>query len=112
MVVHPEEAPMTDSPDMDDDEGPAGFGLVMPFVTVASKGGPHDDESYAAGYAMGMLDAHLSGGSEGFEIIVHTESIPQADLLAMRFGYVMTENTTDEWTTLSFVKVAEMGPET
>ena len=40
-----------------DDE--TSYGLLMPFVTVVSKGGPHEDESYAAGWEMGVLDARL-----------------------------------------------------
>lgn len=38
---------------------PAEYDLVMPFVTVTSAGGPHDDDAYVAGFEMGALDACL-----------------------------------------------------
>jgi hypothetical protein len=66
-------------------------GMVMPFVTVVSKGGPHEDESYVAGWEMGSLDATLSQRTpQAFTITLHTENLPQADLIAMRYGYILT----------------------
>jgi hypothetical protein len=70
------------------------YGLVMPFVTVASVGGPHDDNSYVAGYEMGQLAARL----DQVELLqseyrppmpIRRENLRQADLLAMRHSYTM-----------------------
>lgn len=65
-----------------------GHELVMPFVTVASKGGPHDDDSYTAGWEMGALDVALSNDTVGYhEQMIHAANAPQADLVAMKNGY-------------------------
>jgi hypothetical protein len=81
-------------------------GLVMPFVTVASRGGPHDDESYVAGYAMGLLDIYLKIGQVEDGIPVRGDSLPQADLLAMRYGYRMFVSPDDfsGWRWASFTR--------
>lgn len=68
---------------MDDDNG---FDLVMPFVSVQSKGGPHDDSAFAAGYAMGLLDAELGGSVFDQGRAIRVEDRAQADLIAMRHG--------------------------
>lgn len=76
---------------MAEDEQPEGYELVMPFVSVASNGGPYDDEAYVAGWRMGGLDARL--GLEGIlrplshEDTIRTSDVPQADLIAMKHGY-------------------------
>ena len=64
--------------------------LVMPFVTVASKGGPHEDDSYVAGYEMGLLDARLQSLGEWVEsctFTIQSANFDQADLIAMRHGF-------------------------
>ena len=72
---------------MSDDEETS-YDLVVPFVTCTSKGGPHDDQSYVAGWAMGSLWARLEGTHPSiWEDTILTESVPQADLIAMHFGY-------------------------
>jgi hypothetical protein len=81
----------------------AEMSLVMPFVTCRSEGGPHDDQSYVCGYEMGKLDATLRNGIglNYYELTIHTENVPQADLIAMEHGYAMTATqSTDvpEWT--------------
>jgi hypothetical protein len=64
------------------------YDLVMPFVTVHSKGGPHDDESYIAGWTMGYLDAVLEHQKPAMhEDTIYQDSIPQADIIAMKHGY-------------------------
>ncbi|MCV7354477.1 hypothetical protein [Mycolicibacterium fluoranthenivorans] len=70
---------------MDDDNG---FDLVMPFVSVQSKGGPHDDSAFAAGYAMGLLDAELGGSVFDQGRAIRVEDRAQADLIAMRHGFI------------------------
>ena len=64
------------------------FGLVMPFLPVASKGGPYNDSAYAAGYEMGLLDNYLaSTGALRHRLTLRRENLRQADLLAMRHGW-------------------------
>lgn len=87
-----------------DGNGPA---MVMPFVTTISHGGPHEDQSYVAGYEMGLLDAGLRDGvGKTFRTTIRTDNLPQADLLGMRYGWMMTkiETTAPEWTFVSFYK--------
>lgn len=83
------------------------YEMVMPFVTVTSKGGPHDDNSYVAGYAMGTLNAELRVGMMiGADISrdVAQENVEQAELLAMRHGYVseQTPSSEDGWVLMEF----------
>jgi hypothetical protein len=89
-----------------------GFGLVMPFVSVASKGGPYDDDAYAAGWAMGALDAKLSAIMRPVchEETIRTADLPQADLVAMKHGYRLERSPSedDEWTFCEFVSTGEV----
>jgi len=78
--------------------------LIMPFVTVRSNGGPHDDSAYCAGFEMGMLDVHLSAitpwATESLWTI-RSENRPQADLIAMRYGYRLSVcSETDGWSNI------------
>lgn len=63
------------------------YAMLMPFVTVASKGGPHDDNSYVAGWEMGALDHRLGMSRWAFSTTLHAENAPQIDLIAMKNGY-------------------------
>jgi hypothetical protein len=79
----------------------------MPFVTVESKGGPHDDMSYTAGWEMGGLYARLEFTvlRRPFTLTIDATNIPQADLIAMKYGYKTTVETHDEypeWAVMSF----------
>lgn len=83
------------------------YGLVMPFVTTASNGGPHDDESYTAGWEMGALDAYLFRVKPDSHVAtIHAANVQQADLIAMRHGYGMntinSEADVDGWETVIF----------
>lgn len=73
----------------DDLNPPVEYDLVMPFVTVASKGGPHDDQAFTAGWECGVLDTRLQA-MEGAACIVERwvmpELVPQVDLIAMKHG--------------------------
>ena len=82
------------------------YSLLMPFVTVASNGGPHDDESYVAGYAMGLLDARLSNGGPQEPESVRDSCIPQCDLLALKHGYTIQVESTEVpgWQTVTFTE--------
>lgn len=76
-----------------DDEG--GYGLVMPFLPVTSKGGPFDDQAYVAGYEMGRIDAILAaaqalGLTPDTHYYVTPDNAEQIDLIAMRYGFACT----------------------
>ena len=90
-------------------------GLIMPFVVVESKGGPYDDGAYVAGCELGDMMARMRFAKEfRFDFpdqVVHRENVPQIDLIAMRYGIVMTEldwgpevdeATAAEWAWVSF----------
>lgn len=94
----------------------AEYGLVMPFVVVTSKDGPYDDEAYCAGWEMGALAARLAlceiHGLGPPEVVIHRGNVPQADLIAMQHGMVVTEGwpegtelddeTNDQWARVTF----------
>lgn len=72
------------------DEADPEYELLMPFVTVTSVGGPHDDAAYTAGFEMGRYDATLATSMDGDRIdTIRTENVPQADLIAMRYGFTV-----------------------
>lgn len=81
--------------------------LVMPFVTVLSKGGPHDDRSYTAGWEMGALYAELDHDHVVVrERLIHTDNAAQADLIAMKHGYRAEIEPTNVagWSTLRLTR--------
>lgn len=107
-----EHVPMSDDPGEE-------YELVMPFVVVASKGGPYDDDAYCAGYEMGRLDADLDVEMIGLGTITETRTVrtanaAQADLVAMMHGWrtvKRTDHEDGEWTTLRFERSnVEMAP--
>lgn len=68
--------------------GEATHGLLMPFVSVTSRGGPHDDDSYVAGWEVGALHTHLLGAQpDQHEQNILRVNRDQADLVAMHSGY-------------------------
>lgn len=84
--------------------------LVMPFLPVASKGGPFDDQAFTAGYEMGLLDA-LLGHAYTFGRVHRTlrsENREQADLLAMRHGWHATfvDTEVEGWIGAEFIRVS------
>lgn len=88
---------------------PTEYGLVMPFVTVTSVGGPHDDTAYVAGYEMGALDARLELAALARAIPtatnIHTVNQPQADLIAMKHGFTLSFTPIDghdDWLHVEF----------
>lgn len=81
-------------------DGPHDYGLVMPFVPVKSRGGPYDDNSYVAGYEMGLLDARLPLLGDWVvqcRFTIHKENLEQADLIAMRHGFSVTPVAPDDF---------------
>ena len=67
--------------------------LVLPFVVCKSMGGPYDDASYIAGWEAGSLYSGMSILSRravqrsALRLLVHSDNIPQLDLVAMCHGY-------------------------
>jgi hypothetical protein len=63
------------------------------FVSLKSKGGPHDDESFYAGVEMGLLESQLRQLSGMVTVEIHAmfhirkDNHKQADLLAMSYGF-------------------------
>lgn len=93
----------------------AEYGLVMPFVVCASQGGPYEDQSFVAGWECGALDAKLAGVADvgGVTIVRHvrTASVPQLDLIAMRYGFKVTaepwDEHPDEWSHVTITNAPE-----
>jgi hypothetical protein len=86
------------------------YGLVMPFVTVRSKGGPHDDESYVAGWEMGKLDTFLTHQNPAIHTdAIYADSEPQADRIAMKHGYTASFTAVGEgWVHMELTKGASL----
>jgi hypothetical protein len=99
------------------DDEQAKYDLVMPFVTVTSNGGPHDDESYVAGWAMGKLAADLEPADNVgkpravifmYHDVIRTDCVAQADRIAMKHGYVASFTDLDDgWTDMQLSKAAK-----
>lgn len=91
------------------------YELVMPFV-VCSPDGPYDALSFIAGVTMQALWTRLEVGKpDRLSHYVAPELVPQLDLIAMKFGYVLTtipwDEHPDEWTLAEFVAEAFIEPE-
>lgn len=71
--------------------------LVVPFVVCKSEGGPHDDKAFVDGYRFGRHHAELmaSPGILNWGDFISPEMVPQYDLMAMDFKFVMTIQTHD-----------------
>jgi hypothetical protein len=88
------------------------YDLVVPFVVVASKGGPYDDEAYCAGWQMATVDSKLANcpeGLKGLRMVVYSANRPQADLVAMRHGFttIVEDTEYDEWLDVTFLRSSE-----
>lgn len=90
---------------MNEQEEPS-YELVIPFVSLASKGGPHEDQAYVAGYEMGRLDAVLEHQRPPvLDMTIRLDNRHQADLIAMHRGYAMRivhDWGTDGWLSATF----------
>jgi hypothetical protein len=105
---------MTQQVDPNPPEESGEYELVMPFVVTESAGGPYADNAFVAGYACGSIDAELSMLSmlpQGIPALpgsryVPTGIVPQLDLIAMNYGYVINsepwDEHPDEWTRIDF----------
>jgi hypothetical protein len=78
----------------------------VPFVVVESQGGPYDDEAFASGYQLGMLNMGFFSDDfpSTFCMPMYRQSVRQADLIAMRHGWVTSveDEVDEEWVILSF----------
>lgn len=77
-------------------EADSDYELFMPFIVVESQGGPFPDEPFVVGYELGLLDQELQtlanvgpGRAVPIGRYVHTQGLPQVDLIAMRNGYTI-----------------------
>lgn len=82
------------------------YELVMPFVTTASHGGPHDDDSFVAGWSMCLLDVRLAAGPDLMVETVRSDCREQADLIAMKHGYraEFADTDVDGWHHARFMR--------
>jgi hypothetical protein len=79
------------------------FELVMPFVACESEGGPYDDDAFVAGVTIGVMleEFSRSEGPGSFATdpparYLDRQLVPQADLIAMKYGYKMILGEIDE----------------
>lgn len=94
------------------------YSLVMPFVTVDSVGGPHDDASYVAGWEMGHLDATLAL-CEPMQVLpeprmLRAVNLPQVDLIAMKYGLVSAVSEVEgapDWRSVRFTRAEASDPD-
>lgn len=91
------------------------YEMVMPFVVVQTEGGPFDDDSFARGWDCGALDTRL-GFLDLLGVLTHQENvatlaIKQADLIAMKHGWKMTHEPSEDedWQHCLFTKESNVG---
>ncbi|MFF7527314.1 hypothetical protein [Streptomyces pseudovenezuelae] len=85
------------------------YEMVMPIVLAKSNGGPYDDAAVVAGMTCGALDQELKMTAAlntlPHERYIDAPLIKQADLIAMRHGYVLKPGEVDEasgWQAVAF----------
>lgn len=82
--------------------------LVMPFVVCRSNGGPYDDDGFCAGWHLGQIDTELAVVAPAIlEVTVLTGSVPQLDLIAMRRGYAIDTQVSDDVPEWAFVRLTK-----
>lgn len=109
---------MTPGHDHDNDGDHASYSPVMPFVACTSKGGPYDDDAYAAGWQLGKIDEQLEQAADRREwshivATVFTTNVEQADLVAMCHGFSssVTETHDGGWSDVMFSPPVEWRPD-
>lgn len=66
------------------------YELIMPMVVTTDSGGPLDSHAFAAGIRFNQLWQRLEQGHpDVMSSYEYPELIPQLELLAMHFGYVL-----------------------
>jgi hypothetical protein len=92
---------------------PQEYELVLPFVACRSKGGPHEDEPFVAGFECGSIDARLAyERPDRLNVTVRRDSLAQLDLIAMHRGYRMHDvyivrPGDEEWTVVTFSRIGD-----
>lgn len=96
------------TPVNEDDDEDTGYALVFPFVVCESQGGPYDDESFVAGYELGLLSGRLEAQPQFHRATLRTASMHQVDLIAMHHGYTLRSQVCpqEEWTSVDFMRSA------
>lgn len=97
-------------PDLNPDDAADGMTLEMPFLPVQSKGGPHDDAAFAAGWMCGQFYYGMrNGGVSVIDQWVTPDLLQQLDLIAMKYGWrlVVGQASEDE----EWVQVVAYAPE-
>lgn len=96
------------------DEDPGDLALVYPYVVCVTAGGPYDDDSFVAGAQCAEIDQLLglaaTIGASSFHKVVFAELVPQLDLVAMHYGYVMTHElwaADPEWSVVTFTRAED-----
>lgn len=89
------------------------YDMVMPFVTTDGEGGIHDARSYACGWEMGQLDAQLNMtrhlSAVPIALMIHTENLPQVDLIAMKHGFLTMSEAVEGYPEHTVVGFAPAG---
>lgn len=92
------------------DEEP-NYDVAVPFVCVASEGGPYDDKSFAAGVEIGVIYVTLRCAHPSVETLRFTLRRPsekQADLMAMHCGFTLEvlvdEADEPDWIIVQFTR--------
>jgi len=84
------------------------YELVFPFIVVTSKGGPYDDDAYAAGWEAATFEAEIAnipvGKSLDYSTTVRTDNVPQCDLIAMKYGWRMFSRNDDVHVGWSYIR--------
>jgi hypothetical protein len=91
------------------DSGEAEYEMVMPIILAKSNGGPYDDAAVVAGMTCGALQQELTM-TKALHTLPHDRYIDaplvkQADLIAMKHGYVLKPGEIDEasgWQAVEF----------
>lgn len=82
----------TDPLDQPEDDS---YGLVYPFVVCQSQGGPYDDDSFVAGFALGRIDQALDAaellGAKEMRFTVRSALAKQCELVGMARGFPVVE---------------------
>lgn len=88
-----------------------GYELVVPFIVCQSKGGPHEDDAFVAGFQCGQIDQALKTGPAVMAVriwfpMVRTDLREQLELIAMHRGYPVVEfeqsEEVPEWADVTF----------
>lgn len=95
---------------MTDEDKPAEFGLVLPFVCCKTHGGLLEDKSFVAGANFGRIYSELQDPEcVYYSDYVIPEMVRQYDLIAMEQGFKMDaepwDEKPDEWIRLTFSRI-------